>query len=36
MALLEANTVEAEHILVYSNDDIREETWHRLSGYLKS
>ena len=35
MALLEADTVNVERILVYFNDDIGEETWHRLAGNLK-
>ena len=35
MALLEADTVNVERILVYSNDDIGEETWHRLAENLK-
>ena len=35
MALLEADTVDVERILVYFNNDIGEETWHRLAGNLK-
>ena len=35
MALLEADTVNVERILVYFNDDIGEETWHRLAGNLR-